>query len=114
MRHNDRRIDPIAALLAGLDCYIGGTAIRHAHLCLRAVTVTPGLTAREIEARIGVKAHKRLPELRTAGLLRNGKPRHCTITGRLAMTWYRAAQRCCACGGSGALAQSSLFPGAPA
>lgn len=113
MRHNYRKTDPITSFLAGLDCYIAGTAIRHGHLCLRAVTATPGLTAREIEARIGIKAHKRLPELRTAGLVRNGKPRLCTITGRLAMTWYRADVPCLACAAK-RLAQFTLFCGAPA
>lgn len=64
-----------------------GCAKRHRDLCLAVVKRQPGLTAREIEARIGIKAHKRLPELRDDGQVRNGPSRPCTVSGRMAMTW---------------------------
>ena len=85
---NYRNTDPPTSALAGRDMETTGSAARHRELCLDIVTQTPGLTAREIEDRIGIKAHKRLPELRTDGLVHNGKPRRCAISDRLAMTWY--------------------------
>ncbi|MCD4824712.1 MAG: hypothetical protein K8S55_08895 [Phycisphaerae bacterium] len=60
-----------------------GTAARHRQLCLKVVTQVPSLTAREVEDRIDIKAHKRLPELRAAGLVHNGKTRHCSISNLL-------------------------------
>jgi hypothetical protein len=59
----------------------------HRGLCLQSVLDTPGLTAREIDDRTGIKAHKRLPELREAGLIANGPSRRCRVTNRRAMTW---------------------------
>jgi hypothetical protein len=56
-------------------------------MCLETVIQTPGLTAREIEDRLGIKAHKRLPELRRAGMVRNGRSRICRVSGRQALTW---------------------------
>jgi len=73
--------------MAGRHVRACGCAQRHRDLCLRAVRRQPGLTAREIEARIGIKAHKRLPELRADKLVRNGPCRACTVSGRRAMTW---------------------------
>ena len=64
-----------------------GSARRHRTMCFDAVAQTPGLAAREIENRLGIKAHKRLPELRRAGMVRSGRSRTCTVSGRLAMTW---------------------------
>ena len=67
-----------------------GIAQRQRDRCLAVVQLSPGLTAREIEARIGIKAHKRLPELRAAGLVCNGPTRDCLISQRPAMTWIPA------------------------
>jgi len=58
-----------------------GIASQQRLQCLDAVAHTPGATAREIEQRIGIKAHKRLPELRRSGAVRNGKSRICKVTG---------------------------------
>ena len=52
--------------------------------------------AREIEDRLGVKAHKRLPELRRAGMVRNGKSRTCTVSGKQALTWHPNVGNHCA------------------
>ena len=64
-----------------------GIAQRQRDRCLAVVQLLPGHTAREIEARIGIKAHKRLPELRAEGLVCNGPTRACLISERPAMTW---------------------------
>jgi len=87
MRQNYRNTDPATSALAGRDMEQSGTARQQRAMCLAAVTETPGLTAREIEARLGIKAHKRLPELRADGLVANGETRTCTVSGRQAMTW---------------------------
>ncbi|MEX0641136.1 MAG: hypothetical protein WD468_00465 [Pirellulales bacterium] len=87
MNQNYRNNDPSTSTLAGLDIEASGTAHKQRSRCLVAVVAMPGLTARELEAHIGIKAHKRLPELREAGLVRNGPTRLCTVSGRQALTW---------------------------
>ncbi|HOJ76372.1 MAG TPA: winged helix-turn-helix domain-containing protein [Phycisphaerae bacterium] len=87
MNRNYRNTDPPTSALAGRQAEASGSVRRHRALCFQAVMQTPGLTAREIEDRLGIKAHKRLPELRHAGLVRNGKSRTCSVSGRLALTW---------------------------
>ena len=87
MTQNYRNNDPPTSALAGRDVEAGGSARQHRTMCFDAVMQTPGLTAREIEDGLGIKAHKRLPELRRAGMVRNGRSRICTVGGRLAMTW---------------------------
>lgn len=87
MTPNYRSNDPPTSALAGQTIEASGTARQQRRQCLEAVAAMPGLTAREIEAHIGIKAHKRLPELRAAGLIRNGPARTCSVSGRLALTW---------------------------
>ena len=56
----------------------------------------PYRTARELAYKINEDVlsadniHKRLPELRRAGLVANANRRRCTITGRTAVTWVVA------------------------
>jgi len=87
MTPNHRNNDPPTSAMAGRAIESSGLARMQRSRCLQAVVETPGLTAREIEDRIEVKAHKRLPELRQAGLVINGPARMCRISGRQAMTW---------------------------
>ena len=53
----------------------------------------PYRTARELAAKVNPDIithdtlHKRLPELRAAGLVINSQSRTCTVTGKRAMTW---------------------------
>lgn len=88
MNHNYRNTDPPTSVLAGHEAEADGSAQRHRAMCFDTVMQTPGMTAREIEDRLGIKAHKRLPELRRAGMVRNGKSRACAVTGRQALTWH--------------------------
>ena len=90
MTPNHRSNDPPTSAMAGRDMESSGLARMQRGRCLRAVIETPGLTAREIEDRTEVKAHKRLPELRQSGLVVNGPDRVCRISGRRAMTWLPA------------------------
>lgn len=87
MHCNHRKHDPPTSALAGRHMQTTGIAQRQREMCLTAVRAEPGLTAHEIEARIGIKAHKRLPELRADNHVRNGPSRPCTVSGRTAMTW---------------------------
>jgi hypothetical protein len=88
MNQNYRNTDPPTSALAGREAKANGSAQHHRAMCFDSVMQTPGLTAREIEDRLGIKAHKRLPELRRTGMVRNGKPRTCTVSGHLALTWH--------------------------
>jgi hypothetical protein len=88
MNPNHRNADPPTSMLAGQEAEANGSARRHRAICFETVMQTPGLTAREIEDRLGIKAHKRLPELRRTGMVRNGEARTCSVSGRLALTWH--------------------------
>lgn len=44
-------------------------------------------TSGEVERDLGKDAHKRLPELRDLGLLRNPSTRACTVSGQKVQTW---------------------------
>jgi hypothetical protein len=49
----------------------------------------PGKTAHELDDMGGTQDyHKRLPELRAKGLVKNGDKRNCRLTGKLAQTWW--------------------------
>lgn len=85
---NHRKGDPPTSGLAGREIETSGLDQRQRDMCLCAVRMHRGLTAREIEARLDIKAHKRLPELRALQRVVNGPERRCTVTGRMAMTWY--------------------------
>jgi hypothetical protein len=100
MNRNYRNTDPPTSAVAGRAAEADGSVRRHRAMCFETVAHTPGLTAREIEDRLGVKAHKRLPELRRAGMVRNGPARVCRVSGRRALTWHPNV----AVGSQGALA----------
>lgn len=93
MTRNYRSNDPPTSALAGLDAEASGSARQQRARCLEAVAAMPGQTAREIELRTGIKAHKWLPELREAGLIRNGPARTCHVSGRRALTWHLTGYR---------------------
>ena len=92
MRQNYRNNDPPTSAMAAHEAKDSGLVERHQAMCLDAVRAAPGLTAREAEALLGIKAHKRLPELRCGGMVRTGRPRRCTVSGRQAMTWHPYVQ----------------------
>mgnify|MGYP001595903772 FL=1 len=68
---------------------------------LAEVLKAPGRTAAEVAEAMGVALYapsRRLPELREAGRLRNGRSRPCRVTRRLSLTWFPAREG----GGAGA------------
>jgi predicted HTH transcriptional regulator len=68
----------------------GGARSRQKAKVFRAVFDNPGLTSRELAEKTGIPnevLHKRLPDLRDEGLLKNGVERKCGVSGRLAVTW---------------------------
>ena len=96
MNHNYRNTDPPTSMLAGRDAEANGSAQRHRAMCFDTVMHKPGLTAREIEHHLSIKAHKRLPELRRAGMVRNGTSRTCTVSAKQALTWHPNVGNHCA------------------
>ncbi len=88
VRPNARHTDPSTSHEAGRELVRTGRASAQRERCLTAVLRNPGRTAREIEDAIGIKAHKRLPELRDYGLVASRSPRKCRSSGSRAMTWW--------------------------
>lgn len=70
-----------------------GVAGAQRRRCLDLVRARPGMTAGEIQAELGFLAHKRLPELRQDGLIRNGEPRICSVNGTKQLTWWPTDDR---------------------
>jgi CRP-like cAMP-binding protein len=86
-----RATDPRTSLEAAILMDATGTATKHRIACLAEVRRLPGQTAAEIAKAIGLERHepsRRLPELRTAGDVRNGLSRICTVQGHRSMTWW--------------------------
>lgn len=90
MNISARRTDPDTSHLAAHEIERSGHAASQRDLCLMHVRRHPGLTSSELAEQMGcmnVFPHKRLPELRKAGLIENGPARKCSVTGFTALTW---------------------------
>lgn len=83
-----RAVDPSTSHLAASNVESKGTAATQRLKCFEAVKKSPGLTATEMTAALGFLTHKRLPELRKSGLIRNGDVRRCAVTGQRCVTWW--------------------------
>jgi hypothetical protein len=88
-----RAKDPATSHEAARKVEKDGVAQDQRSRCLAIVQQSPGLTAGEIQAKLGFLAHKRLPELRDLYLIRNGEPRKCTVNGTRQMTWWPVDER---------------------
>ena len=89
-----RTTDLTTSHLAAHEAEASGRARAQRELCLAEVLKNPGKTAAEIAVATGLERHapsRRLPELREAGLVTNGRSRICAVTGRLSITWFPAA-----------------------
>lgn len=83
--------DPATSHLAAEQIANDGTLGRRLQQALDAVTAHPGLTDNELEVTCGGfngSIRKRNNDLRHLGILRNGPDRKCTVTERMAQTWY--------------------------
>ena len=88
---NYRKDGPETSREAAVGVERSGRAGSYRALLLRAVEVNPGRTCGELAVLVCLprqEASKRLPELRTAGLIRNGPPRPCREQGTLQLTWF--------------------------
>lgn len=68
----------------------GDLASAQRKACLDEVIKNPGKTAAEIAKATGLDRHtpsRRLPELRLAGLVKNGPQRRCSTSHRQSLSW---------------------------
>jgi len=82
-----RRNDPVTSHVAA-DAISKGKASRQGAKVLEALRATDGLTAGELEQRLGFHAHKRTAELERLGKIARGKARKCRASGTLRLTWW--------------------------
>ncbi len=88
-----RQTDPVTSDKTARQAADFGHAASQQAMCLSQVNAHPGQTAAEIAINAGLERHvpsRRLPKLRHRGLVVNGKPRTCAVTGRTSMTWLSA------------------------
>lgn len=86
-----RSTDPATSYEAADKVESSGRAPRQRWRCLECLRRHPGATAAEIADYIGMERHmpsRRLPELRVAGDVYNGKARICSVTKNRSMTWW--------------------------
>jgi hypothetical protein len=96
MEARARREDPATSHLAARSVEITGKAGAKRTICLERVRRCPGETAAEIAFVLNIERHipsRRLPELRDAGLVKNGTPRVCGVMGRKSLTWLPETER---------------------
>tara|TARA_R100000808_G_scaffold24092_1_gene54652 strand:- start:5158 stop:5472 length:315 start_codon:yes stop_codon:yes gene_type:complete len=90
-----RNTDPITSHQAAAQVEGQGWASCQRQLCLNQVEARPGMTAAEVAVAQNLERHvpsRRLPELRSAGLVENGPSRRCTVTGKNSLTWHPAGK----------------------
>jgi hypothetical protein len=89
-----RNSDPLQSKLAAAEHTESGSRERQMALILAAVRRSPGLTYRELHARMGgaieepVQVEKRCSDLVEAGKIKRGERRRCTVSRRPAQTWW--------------------------
>ncbi len=90
MRALARNTDHITSHQAARAVEASGMTGYHRNILLAFVRNNPGMTAAEIAHGSGLdryEASRRLPELRRAGLLRNGDARKCSILFHKSLIW---------------------------
>jgi len=87
-----RRDDPITSFESAEIITESGDRATQQHIVLAAVKMNPGHTSRELAQIMRWDndiVHKRLPELKHAGLVQKGDKRLCRVSKRYpAYTWY--------------------------
>ena len=88
-----RRADPVTSHLAAIHVVESGTRAHQQSQTVAAVKMFPGRTSAELAEAAAFDRYalaRRLPECERAGAVKRGEPKHCAITGRLALRWYPA------------------------
>jgi hypothetical protein len=86
-----RATDPSTSHEAAEELTSSGERQRMMAVTLDGLRLHPGLTAKELEERLGFSdgaVRKRLNDLRHAGHATNGLDRVCSLTGKKAQTWF--------------------------
>lgn len=88
-----RRHDPSTSHEAAEHVTKNGSRARQQNAVMSLVRAMPGRTSAELADHPAIPvdrwtAARRLPELRAAGLVRNGEKRVCGVTGLKALTWW--------------------------
>lgn len=90
-----RRTDPHTSELAAEAYTASGARASQQRAAAAAVARFPGKTSRELSALAGLDRHelaRRLPECEVGRSVYRGSSRSCRESGRLAITWWPAAQ----------------------
>lgn len=85
-----RRTDPITSHLAAEQHTASSKHTHQQAQATAAVRAYPGRTSFELAMATDLDRYmlaRRLPECVMAGTVVKGAPRHCSVTGRLALTW---------------------------
>lgn len=86
-----RDSDPESSHEAAREITQSGARMRQLEIVLNAVRERPGCTSLELSTRIRLDRYavaRRLPELESAGLIRRGEIRLCSVGERKGITWY--------------------------
>ena len=86
-----RASDPITSHIAAAEHTASGNRARQQHQTIAAVRAYPGRTSQELAQLTRLDRYmlaRRLPECVTAGAVRRGAISRCSVTGKLALTWY--------------------------
>jgi hypothetical protein len=86
-----RRTDPSTSHLAAEQITASGQRGQQQAQATAAVRAMPGLTSFELAMKTRLDRYmlaRRLPECVTAGTVRKGEAKTCSITGRQALTWW--------------------------
>ncbi|NID15008.1 MarR family transcriptional regulator [Luteibacter yeojuensis] len=86
-----RATDPMTSHLAAEQITASGKRGQQQAQAIAAVRAFPGMTSFELAMRTKLDRYmlaRRLPECLTTGAVRKDEPRTCSITGRLATTWF--------------------------
>jgi hypothetical protein len=91
MQARARGADPATSHEAAIRVERKGKAASQREQLASEVRLYPGLTAAEYARILGMERHvpsRRLPELREAGIVKNGWARECSVMKTSCMTWW--------------------------
>lgn len=86
-----RSTDPESSHMAADDITRSGKRAHQQHQAVAAVRAKPGMTSFELALATGLDRFmlaRRLPDCVTAGSVVKGTPKKCTVTGKMALTWW--------------------------